>query len=793
MSDEIRSSATAVQFDRVLELVALETKTTMGRKLILDRRPHTSLEACTRAQSELWEMVRYYLAEGMLPFHGLSDAEAALEGEDLELASTWQIVRSVRAIEAIREALRRAADFPRLRATADDIDDFSALLTKVGRYFHPDGTLREEASAELRAIRSKMHAKRSQIQRSLSELLTRNQDAVQDQIITLRGDRYCVPVKAERRSEVPGILHERSGSGASFFVEPIGVVEMNNDLADLLIQEREEIARITRFIANELRQSAAEIRRSSGIAAHLDAVQASAIFAERIDASKPQFTEERRLRLVDARHPLLDERIAGLRQEIFAETESDRRVIPTTIELSPEQPALLISGPNAGGKTVALKTAGLLTLMAASGLPLPAKEPSIVPVIDRFHVLIGDDQDVLAHLSTFSAYLTRLKRVLESTTSRSFVLLDELGSGTDPEDAGALAASVLDHLLETGCLMIVTTHLAALKTHALRDERIQNASMEFDAATGGPTFHLIVGVPGRSRAIDAAAAVGLPRSIIESARERLGNRYGEVDQIVADLQENLAAAKHLRLELEAGRDKIAAERSTIEKLRAEIEEERRRVAREFKNEINRIRDDVQSRLGRELRSLKDLDREARAKVKSDEVMSAVVEPLTRVAETIVSAGEIRVGDEVEHRRFSLKGIVTKIDGERISFSVNGKRMQAARAELLLANPKKPAARNPERPASANELSATPPEAIVASAEINLIGHRVDEALDESDRFLDRSLLDGRAAVRLIHGHGSGALKRAVREHLRRHPAVRSFRPGGDQEGGDGATIALLDI
>lgn len=788
----------SLEFDRVVELISLEARTSLGRDALAARAPLTTAEACDAAQGELWELVRYYLKEGLLPFSGLVDPRPIFENEALELSAAWEVVRAVRALNAIREALVRTDSYPRLRRIAEDIDDFRELQTKVGRFFNPDGTLREDASAELRSIRSKVHAKRSSIQRTLSELLGRHAEAVHDPIITLRGDRYCIPVKAERRVDVPGILHERSGSRASFFIEPISVVEANNDLAHLLIQEREEIARITRFVANELSLAAEQIVASSLIAGELDALQAAAVFADRVEAARPRFSEEREMRLVNGRHPLLDERLAELRAEAFGEEPDDRRVVPTTVELSATRPALLISGPNAGGKTVALKTAGLLVALATSGLPLPASEESIVPVIDQLHVLIGDDQDVMAHLSTFSAYLTRLKRVLEKTTSRSFVLLDELGSGTDPEEAGALAAAVVDFLLEKGCLMIITTHLAALKTHALAEDRIQNASMEFDSASGGPTFHLIVGVPGRSRAIDAAASVGLPEVIIRAAREKLGERYGEVDELLANLQQNLSSAAQLRRELETEREKLAADRERIDSLRSEIEQERRTLARTYRDDINRIRDDVQSRLGRELRSLKELDKEAREKRKSAEIMQTVTEPLSRVTEPAGPPDAIGVGDEVEHRRFPMKGVVQAIDGDRVTFIVNGKRMQADRGELLLA--KKSAPNLPKEPKPvkirATEDSAqesTDSETIVASAELNLIGQRVFDALEESDKFLDHSLVEGRTAVRLIHGYGSGALRKAIREHLRKHPAVRSFRPGNDQEGGDGATIALLDV
>jgi len=284
--------------------------------------------------------------------------------------------------------------------------------------------------------------------------MNRSADAIQEPLIVLRADRYCIPVRADRRNAVPGILHERSGSGASFFIEPIAAVELNNDLADLLIQEREEIARITQYISGLLFTDADDIREGVTVAGEFDALQACALFAVATDAARPLFSDGGTLHIINGRHPLLDERLAAAREAAFEEEPSDRKVLPITIELDRNACALVVSGPNAGGKTVALKTAGLLVAMAMSGLPVPASDGTTIPVVDALHVLIGDDQSVLEHLSTFSAYLVRLKRIVTTATNRSLVLLDELGSGTDPEEGAALAAATMEHLLEIGALLI---------------------------------------------------------------------------------------------------------------------------------------------------------------------------------------------------------------------------------------------------------------------------------------------------------------------------------------------------
>src|SRR5438093_975235 len=438
----------------------MEAKSALGKDAIARRRPLSTLAACEAAQADLADMRRFVQAEGLLPLAGLIDVAPLLARETvLELEESWQVARAIRSTQAMRETLTRTDGFPRLTTIAQAIPQLDELVSKLNKYFTRDGKLREDASAELRAIRQRVQQKRNAVQRMLNDIMNRHGEAIQEPLIVLRGDRYCIPVRADHRNAIPGILHERSGSGASVFIEPMQAIELNNDLADLLLQEREEIARITRFISQAIAESAGEIRAAIEVAGELDALQACAIFADTVGASRPTFNNERRLHLIDARHPLLDERVQ----------ETDQPVVPVTVELRAATSALIISGPNAGGKTVALKTTGLLVAMAMSGLPLPAADGSMIPIVDAIHVLVGDDQSVTEHLSTFSAYLVRLNRVISRATERSLVLLDELGAGSDPEEGAALAAAVIEYFLDCGALLIVTTHLSSVKSFAMND------------------------------------------------------------------------------------------------------------------------------------------------------------------------------------------------------------------------------------------------------------------------------------------------------------------------------------
>ena len=768
----MKSPLHEIEFDRILTLVAMEAKSAPGKDAVARRHPLPTLTACENAQADLADMRRFVHTQGLMPLAGLTDVRALLARDSvLELEESWQVFRAVRATQALRETCTRTEGFLRLAAIASAIPELDELVGKLNKFFTREGKLREDASAELRAIRKRVPEKRNAVQRVLHDVMNKHGEAIQEPLIVMRGDRYCIPVRTDHRNAIPGILHERSGSGASVFIEPMQAIELNNDLADLLLQEREEIARILRFISQLIADAADDIRAAIHVAGELDALQACAIFADTVGASRPSFNNDRRLHLIDARHPLLDERVQ----------ETDQPVVPVTVELRAATSALIISGPNAGGKTVALKTTGLLVAMAMSGLPLPAADGSMIPIVDAIHVLVGDDQSVTEHLSTFSAYLVRLKRVISAATERSLVLLDELGAGTDPEEGAALAAAVIEYFLERGALLIVTTHLSSVKSFAMNDSRVVNASMEFDTATGKSTYRLIVGIPGRSRAIEVAQVIGLPSPIIDRARERLGPRYVEVDQLVGMLQNKMSSVVEQSAELERRQAAAEEERQALEASRKKFDSERARVGSAFREELERLRDDVSRQVSNEIKNL-------RANANMRQVVTTLTKPIDQAIEFLPEERrEVRVGHQAEHRKFKVRGVVESIDGTKAVLNVSGKRMTVDRKELLGLRDEgggmKP---------SHKSFIPHPPSLIPETAELNLIGQRVDDALEASDKFLDRALLEGKQAVRIIHGFGTGALRKAVREHLRKHPAVKSWRPGNENEGGDGATVAVLE-
>src|ERR1051325_551829 len=770
-------NASPLEIERVLALIALEAKSSLGKDAIARRRPLRTLAECEAAQGDLAEMVRFYHREGLLPLAGLADVAPLFARESvLELEESWIVVRAPRATQPIRETFLRSDGYPRLAALARAIPDLDEMLGKLNKYFTRDGKLREEASSELKAIRQRVQQKRAAIQRVLTDVMNRSADS-------------CTPVRADPRTAVPGILHERSGSGASFFIEPMPAIELNNDLADLLIQEREEIARITRFVSQVLVDNESDLLAATREGGEFDALQACAVFHDVAGAARPAFNDDHVLHIVDGRHPLLDERLASARADAFGEQPSGRTVVPITVQLDRERTALVISGPNAGGKTVALKTTGILVAMAMSGLPVPAAEGTVIPIVDAFHVLIGDDQSLLEHLSTFSAYLVRLKRVLDNATERSLVLLDELGSGTDPDEGAALAAAVIEHLLATGALMIVTTHLSALKSFAVNDTHIVNASMEFDAATGQPTYRMIAGIPGRSRAIDVAKMIGLPSPIIDRARERLGDRYGETDTLLAQLQKRMSEVLAQHDEAAKLRRELEREQRAAAESRAKLDGERAKLGSSYREELERLRDDVARQVAAELKHLREIDRDARANVKAQEIVNTLTKPVDKAMEFIpVEQREVHAGDRAEHRKFKVTGEVVSIDGAKAVLNVNGRKMTVDKRDLTLLHGGQALSPVPRK----GRVAGPSTEEETVGAELNLIGQRVDDAIEASDKFLDRALLEGKQAVRIVHGYGTGTLRKALRDYLRKHPAVKSWRPGNDNEGGDGATVAVLE-
>jgi DNA mismatch repair protein MutS2 len=789
------ATAQALELPALLAVIARLAASDLGRERVLALAPHAA-EAALAAHRRRFEEVERLLAERPL----VPDFDAPL-GELLERLATGRppvaggdLVRLADLLRAVRAAARRiaAADpaCPALAALAPETTETDALLGRIEKTLDRRGEVREDASPRLTALRREIRRAREQLYRDLSGYVAEHKETLSEETIPMRGGRLMLVLQAGARGRVGGLVHGRSATGKSFYFEPLEVVESNNSLQQAAEDEEEERRRIVNELLAAARAALPALHAEAEFLGELDFLQAAVRFGQRCDGALAEVGGRHDLRLHAARHPLLDPCLADLRQEALGHAGHLGPVVPLDLELGGAARVLVVTGPNAGGKTVALKTAGLLALAAQAGLPISSARGSRVPFFARVVATVGDEQDLLADRSTFSGRLLRLREAWEAAGPDSLVLLDELGSGTDPEEGAALAVALLEGLLEKGSLGVITTHLTQLAAAALELPGATCAAMEFDPATGRPTFRLVPGPPGGSEALALARRLGLPREWLDRAEARLGTEHRQLRRLLAEVErvrQELAAARD-RMETEAAdaeklRRRLAAEREALEierlalakRLRAELDAFRRETAGRLREEVERLRQEVEAGRRRGL--------EAAAVERLFTAAPALPEPEPE------EGGPLAVGGAVRHRRLGWQGVLEKLGADRAEVLVKGKRLACAPEDLVGVGgtpAPAPAERKPRR--AAREPAAELDE---APTEINLIGQRVEPALEELDAYLDRALLGAGREVRVVHGHGSGRLRDAVRRHLRTHPGVFTIRPGEANEGGDGATVVTL--
>ncbi len=689
-------------------------------------------------------------------------------------------------------AMPEGTELPELGRLVGPLADFEDLLAERSATFEPDGRVKDTASTRLTGIRASIVRIRRDVVRHLEEFARNRPDLLEEGYVTEKGGRYCLPVRSDRRDGVAGIVHERSGSGQTFFVEPFAVVDGNNALSEALDEEREEVHRILVAVTGRFLARRADLNEAVRILSELDAAQARAEFSLRADGVFPTFSE--RFVLLGARHPLLDRRLAPLREEAFGERPEERGgdAVPLDLELPAGKQLLLLSGPNAGGKSVAMKTAGLFALMAQTGFALPALPGTTLPVFDQVLVIAGDAQDLLGDLSSFAASMTRTAHLLKQVTSRSLVLLDEIGSGTDPDEGGALAISILEEDLARGGITVATTHLSSVKEWAHLRPEVLAAAMEFDEEEGRPTFHVRPGAVGRSRALSVAARSGIPERILARARGRLGSTWAAADAALERLEREVREAR-------VEREGAAEVARGVEEARRAVEDERRRLAAERAQ----LREKARAALDKALEALRErtrreLDR-LREEVRAGRALSrGALTTILQAAQDEVSlldpeeppeSRDVAAGDRVRIGPFRTTGTVRSVDQDRGSAEVDasGKRMKVPLKNLILL--REAAAATP-RVAGAQVSAPSPAR---APSELVLVGLRVEAALPEVERAINDALLGGRGELRIVHGYGTGRLAAAVRDFLSDHPGVASHRPGDQNEGGGAVTIALLDV
>ncbi len=700
--------------------------------------------------------------------------------------------------------------YPQLSAITSHIPDLRRVLASIRGKILPTGEIDDNASLELRRIRREINERRSRIYRSLESLMReRAPSAIQEDIVTIRNGRFVIPVRTDSRGMVPGVMHGLSSSGQTTFVEPLGIIDQNNELVRLREQEEIEIGQILFSISESLRAHLGEIEEVVASIAELDFAQAKARLSVEFNCERPAMTESRRLLLKDARHPLLEHTLK----------KSGGRVVPISLEMDEAHQTMLISGPNAGGKTVVTKTVGLLALMAQMGLHVPAAEASL-PVFEQVLADIGDQQSIAANLSTFTAHMRNIAEMASIVAPPSLILIDEVGTGTDPDEGAALGIAVVDFFRRAGATTIATTHYNPLKVWASQTEGVLNASVEFDEATLRPTYRLIVGVAGASSGIEIARRMNVPDEIISQASALLDPEHRQASDYLKQLKRLVDEAESLRVALEEERAATAEKYAQLdlEFARREIERQKEfernlaQVIREFNAEsahlIETVKDSVEAarlkkqaearaaelrraaavRLRKQAESAPTTSAARSQSIPSQSLESTAIANLP--SEIAEQAAEIRERDRVRIKSLDQEGMVESINDGEYTVMVGSLRFRARRDELQLVKSAAP-------PASKSQIRL--PRGVTADVsvdehftpEINVIGANVDEATDRVDKFLDEASLAGAETVRIVHGHGKGVLRKALGDFLKGHPHVERFHQAPQNEGGSGATVVVM--
>ncbi len=775
-----------LEFPTVLQRLARFATFSAGRERALALRPVADREAVVRRQRETAEAIHLDTTGVDVSLGGSHDvrerARTAARGQVLTILDLQEVVGTIRASERVQRTLVRVAEeAPLLGAIGGGIADLRPLRSLIEQSIDERGEIADTASPDLASIRRGLNAAHDRLHQRVQTMLRSSEvrSALQEPLVTMRDGRYVFPVRAEARSAISGVVHDTSASGATVYIEPFVIVELGNRWRELQLQERHEVERILRDLSGAVGEAADDLVDAVERLADIDCALAKAVFARELHATalhrrgsaQPWLASApARLRLVEARHPLLS-----------------GHVVPITIEVGGEVSALLITGPNTGGKTVALKTAGLLCLMALAGLPIPAEEGSQIPVYDAIFADIGDEQSIAQSLSTFSGHVTNIIDIVERATSHSLVLLDELGAGTDPTEGAALAIAIAERLRPAGATLIATTHHSELKLYAHRTPGVMNASVEFDVETLSPTYRLTLGLPGQSNALAIASRLGMPPDIIEAARAGLSSEQQELGTVLADLRVQLTAAEEraasaasalneadaLRADYEARLTALTAE---TEDLRQESRRRVRAELRETERLVQRTRRQVEA--ARLDQANVELDRARRS------VQALVPEPEPAPPASVAVSTIVVPGYSVWLRGIASPGEALTAPDASGEFDVQ---LGALRTRVRIQQVERSA---PPGLAAPPRTYAPPPPVAVAN-EIEVRGQTLDEAMPRVEEFLDLAARAGKHRVFVIHGKGTGTLRRAVRDLLAQHPLVTSFETAARQEGGEGVTVAYL--
>lgn len=788
-----QKTLTKLEFDKIISLLEAEAGSFRGRQLCHRLKPMTDLEKINTYQEQTAAAYTRIVRKGRISFSDAAPVEESMKR--LEIGGALSITELLRICRLLANTARAksygrhdtqedAADC--LDAYFDQLEPLTVLTNEIERCIISEEEISDDASSTLKQIRRSIGNINDKVHSTLSGLVNGSlRTYLQDPIITMRGDRYCIPVKAEYRSQVQGLIHDQSSTGSTLFIEPMAVVKLNNDLKELYAKEQEEIQVILARLSEDTAQYIEEIRANYRAMTDLDFIFARGALALSMRASRPVLNAEGRIHIREGRHPLLDQ----------------KKVVPITVSLGEDFTLLIVTGPNTGGKTVSLKTVGLFTLMGQAGLHIPAGDRSELAVFHQVYADIGDEQSIEQSLSTFSSHMTNIVSFLRKVDERSLVLFDELGAGTDPTEGAALATAILSHLHQRNIRTMATTHYSELKVYALSTPGVENACCEFDVESLRPTYRLLIGIPGKSNAFAISGKLGLPDYIIEDAKKLLSEQDVSFEDLLTDLETS-------RRTIEKERDEIAAYRKEAEEIKEKaarqqekLNEQRDRIIREANEKANAILREAKEvadetirnfhKFGKDNISVAEMEKERerlRKKIK-DTSGSAVTEK--RKPKKNYKPEDFKLGESVKVLSMNLVGTIASRPDSRgnVTVQMGILRSQVNISDLEIVN--EPSAYEPKKLNRTSKGKIRMSKSLSVSPEINLLGRTVDEAVAELDKYLDDALLSHLNTVRVVHGKGTGALRKGIHEYLRRQKHVKSYHLAEFGEGDAGVTIVEL--
>ncbi|MCL2696089.1 MAG: endonuclease MutS2 [Clostridiales bacterium] len=776
---------TTLEFDKIRALCGQFAASALGKSLIDALVPSGKIETVTTLLEQTAEADAIFRRSGKTPVQGFDDIRPLLQHIHATLAFTMkellQAANCLQASRLARQTIQAAETGTLLQHMANQLAARQDIEAEIHRCILSEEEVSDNASPELYKIRRQMRIVTERVREKLNQIIKSptNQKYLQDPIITVRNGRYAIPVKAECRGQIPGLIHEQSGSGQTLFVEPTAVVELGNEYKRLQGEESKEVERILAGLTSLLAPAADELYTSIGLLGELDRIFAKAILAREMRAHCPKLNGEGKINILNGRHPLLDK----------------QTVVPISLHLGQDFDCLIITGPNTGGKTVSLKTVGLFTLMACAGLFVPADVGTELSVFSEVFADIGDEQSIEQSLSTFSSHMTNLIHILRKADHRTLVLLDELGAGTDPVEGAALAQAILEYLQAKGATVMATTHYSEIKAFALSRPRMQNASMEFDVNKLCPTFRLFIGIPGKSNAFEISARLGLSDEIIKSARRFLKKEDVSFEDVLAGAEEQRRLAEQARIETETEREAAAKVRSDLQARQQQLRQERDRLREKAREDARLIVTETKGEMERliaELRKLENIDKSAleRALQQSRDGMRQSEEKLREHIAKRVGEGRapttVQPGQRVHVVSIDAEANVLKPRDNKGQVQVMAGVMKliVPLSDLRLIEEKTKPQPKPEGREVLSDVRAMKPE-------LDLRGCLVDDALLEIDRYIDDCVMAGRKEFNIIHGKGTGALRSGVQTYLKKHAKVETFRLGAYGEGDAGVTVVTL--